>query len=614
MDELNQLILFKRNSEFFATQEEAIAGLNLVEFHAGEPVIAIYGTSSSDAKMLVAVGKIDGRGENAYQLISTDEDASGLLQQINELRTALTEHEELLANGETAGHVKDSSDLTFIGGQGTVVAAGKVKNALTFTGFSTGTFDGSQATSIAIPEAGTTNPIGAGTAAVGTSQKWAREDHVHPAQENVTGNAGTATKLQNPATITLEGAVSGTVQTDFSSEAVITTTIGEHTHEIADIEGLQDELDLKAPIADAHFTGVPTAPTPAAGTNTVQIATTAFVVKEISDKLAAAMALTFKGTLGTDGTISALPASHTVGDVYIATTGAPSINGIAVEPGDMIICTKTGVAANEADWSVVQTNIDGAVTGPGSSVNGNLVIFQGTNGKQISDSGISLADLAKSNVQVTAGEGLAGGGAISGNVEISHAEKPGTGSDAGGTGNIVTGVLIDKFGHVSVTTKATLGGSVAAQSGKYVSSVTINGTTLEGTLEDLPKVQITGGDAAENQFITSLSVGEDGYTITATKREVIIPDVEVTGGEAVEGQYVSSVSASGHTITIQKTALPEESGKVKVTSDGTADYLSAKVISGAEDSANNVYPVQVTQEGDQLKLTVKIDVIDGGTY
>ena len=38
-------------------------------------------------------------------------------------------------------------------------------------------------------------PRAAGTAAVGTSAKYAREDHVHPAQTSVSGNAGTATKL-----------------------------------------------------------------------------------------------------------------------------------------------------------------------------------------------------------------------------------------------------------------------------------------------------------------------------------------------------------------------------------------------------------------------------------
>nr|WP_305734095.1 phage tail protein [uncultured Bilophila sp.] len=44
-------------------------------------------------------------------------------------------------------------------------------------------------------------PKAAGTAAVGTSSKYAREDHVHPEQTTVSGNAGSATKLATARTI-----------------------------------------------------------------------------------------------------------------------------------------------------------------------------------------------------------------------------------------------------------------------------------------------------------------------------------------------------------------------------------------------------------------------------
>lgn len=44
-------------------------------------------------------------------------------------------------------------------------------------------------------DAATALPLANGTAAVGTSVKYAREDHIHPAQTDVTGNAGTATTL-----------------------------------------------------------------------------------------------------------------------------------------------------------------------------------------------------------------------------------------------------------------------------------------------------------------------------------------------------------------------------------------------------------------------------------
>lgn len=50
---------------------------------------------------------------------------------------------------------------------------------------------------------GTTAPKVAGTAAVGSSTNVSREDHVHPAQTSVSGNAGTATTLQTARTLTI---------------------------------------------------------------------------------------------------------------------------------------------------------------------------------------------------------------------------------------------------------------------------------------------------------------------------------------------------------------------------------------------------------------------------
>lgn len=68
-------------------------------------------------------------------------------------------------------------------------------------------------------------PLVAGTAAVGTSTLTARQDHVHPAQTSVTGNAGTATKLTTARTISLTGDVTGSVSFDGSADASISATI-----------------------------------------------------------------------------------------------------------------------------------------------------------------------------------------------------------------------------------------------------------------------------------------------------------------------------------------------------------------------------------------------------
>jgi hypothetical protein len=57
---------------------------------------------------------------------------------------------------------------------------------------------------------------------------------------------------------------------------------------IARTSGLQTALDLKAPLAGPTFTGTPAAPTATAGTNTTQLATTAFVKTSVDNLVSSA--------------------------------------------------------------------------------------------------------------------------------------------------------------------------------------------------------------------------------------------------------------------------------------------------------------------------------------
>jgi len=108
--------------------------------------------------------------------------------------------------------------------------------------------------------------------------------------QDTSGNAATATALETARTITLGGDVSGSASFDGSANVTITATIADdsHNHTIANVDGLQTALDAKAPLASPALTGVPTAPTAAANTNTTQIATTAYVQTEITDLIGGA--------------------------------------------------------------------------------------------------------------------------------------------------------------------------------------------------------------------------------------------------------------------------------------------------------------------------------------
>lgn len=64
------------------------------------------------------------------------------------------------------------------------------------------------------------------------------------------------------------------------------------------------------------------------------------------------------------------------------------------EIGDLIICIKDhATGASNADFMVVQANIDGAVTGADSSTDGHIVVFNGSTGKVIKDSNVTIASL-----------------------------------------------------------------------------------------------------------------------------------------------------------------------------------------------------------------------------
>lgn len=123
-------------------------------------------------------------------------------------------------------------------------------------------------------------------------------------------------------------------------------------------------------------------------------------VKAYADQLIAATdAMVFKGA--TDCSASPNYPAADAGHTYRVSV-AGKIGGAAgkvVEVGDLYICTQDGTAAGaEAavgiKWTVVQTNLDGAVIGPAAAVDLRIAIFDGASGKLIKDSGVLLSQLA----------------------------------------------------------------------------------------------------------------------------------------------------------------------------------------------------------------------------
>lgn len=138
------------------------------------------------------------------------------------------------------------------------------------------------------------------------------------------------------------------------------------------------DLDKKASLDGATFTGSVILKGDPVADN--EAATKHYV----DSKAAAVDAMRFKGTVSSS---SALPTTNVkTGDTYkVAEAGTYA--GVVCEIGDMIIAvTDAETAAGNDTWTVIQGNLDGAVTGPTSATSDNIVVFGDATGKVVKDS------------------------------------------------------------------------------------------------------------------------------------------------------------------------------------------------------------------------------------
>ena len=141
-----------------------------------------------------------------------------------------------------------------------------------------------------------------------------------------------------------------------------------------------------APLAGATFTGTVTLA--ADPTQNLEAAT-----KQYVDRLVAGIN---NFTVGIVDSSYPLPATdYTVGQTFrVAEAGTYA--GVECETGDLIIVIKDYEegTASDADFLVVQANVDGAVTGPDASTDANIVVFDGTTGRKIKDSSVTIASVS----------------------------------------------------------------------------------------------------------------------------------------------------------------------------------------------------------------------------
>ena len=134
-----------------------------------------------------------------------------------------------------------------------------------------------------------------------------------------------------------------------------------HSHPISQVTGLQTALDAKAPLASPALSGTPTAPTAAAGTNTTQLATTAFV--------AAAMGALIDAAPGAMDTLNELAAA--LGDdPNFATTVTNALAGKLSAASNLSDLPNKATSRSNLGLGSMATQASSNVAITGGSING----------------------------------------------------------------------------------------------------------------------------------------------------------------------------------------------------------------------------------------------------
>jgi hypothetical protein len=335
------------------------------------------------------------------------------------------------------------------------------------------------------------------------------------------GTSG-ATFVDNVTAPTFVGGLSGNASSASTATTLtgLTASIAELNYTDGVTSNIQTQLNTKAPLASPALTGTPTAPTATAGTNTTQLATTAFVQAAVSN-----LVDTAPGTLDTLNELAAALGD----DPNFATTVSTEIGTKVSKAGDTMTggLTAPNLYATSTIWS------DNYAPRTGSQ----LAVSAGETYAQLTTANIGTSEIlwigGEGGVNVVSspdnwGTGFAGrhqatllnssgntsfpgtvtaptfSGSLSGNASTaSSAAKLTTARTISLTGDITGSTSFDGSGNVSITAtvaddshnhiianvdglQTALDGKlsttgIAAQASKLELARNINGTAFDGT-------------------------------------------------------------------------------------------------------------------------------------
>ena len=493
---------------------------------------------------------------------------TALLTKLNGIADGANKYSLPTASSSTLGGVKIGTNVNISSGvisvaNGTTSAKGVVQ--LTDSTSSTST------TTAATPNSVKSAYDLANTAKTNAAAAQTAANNAQATADSKVGSVSLATGTNNG---TLKLTVNGTATDNIAVKGLGTAAYTASSAYATSAQGTK--ADNAMPKSGGTFTGAVTLnadPTAALGAATKQ-----YVDSQITTKIAASDAMVFKGTLGTSGTVTAVPTTGVVkGDTYkIITAGTWA--GSACKIGDLIIALSSGdIEATATNWAYVPSGNENETTIKYSTTTQNLTTSAKTGA-------ITLAEGATKQVDTSISAGSTSTKLPTSAAVASFVEGKGYTTNVGTiTGVSTTAPLSGSgtTGSVTIThmdSGATAGsyGDSANQTPSYGNTFKVPHVTVDQkghvTAIGTHTVKIPESDNTDTKVIQTISTSNDNYPLLATNSTL------PTSGNADTTIYNTGVTVNPLTKTVTADTFSGRLNGNAVSSDTATQLKTSRSI------------------------------------